>query len=339
MLNRYRQIVVDRQAKASSFDELRHADAVTRDNVRIELLINAGMLADAVAGKQAGCDGIGLFRTELGFMARNNFPDLTTQTATYREIIDQMAGQKVTFRTLDIGGDKILPYFNLPNDENPAMGWRAIRVALDRPSMLRRQLKALVRAAEGRNLSIMFPMVALTGELQKARAYLDHEIGLLLKNHKVAPKIRVGTMLEVPSLLWQIDQLAGLVDFISVGSNDLTQFFFAADRGSHNVADRYDPVSGAFLRALRQVVRQCQNHKIDLSVCGEMAGDPIAAMALVGIGVTSLSMSPASILPIKQMIRGINLAEISDLVNFWIERESGSLRRIFRQALPVDATM
>lgn len=333
ILSRYRQILRERQAKTQGFDELRQAPAITQDGVEIELLINAGMLADAIEGTQVGCDGIGLYRTELEFMARRNFPDLATQTANYRQIIQQMAGKKVTFRTLDVGGDKILPYFPLPVDENPAMGWRAIRVSLDRPALLRRQLRALTQAAAGGTLSVMFPMIALTGELRRARAYLEDALAAMAQSGQSPPRMRVGTMLEVPSLLWQIDQLAGWVDFISVGSNDLAQFFFAADRGSTNVAERYDQLSGAFLRALRQVVQQCAALRIELSVCGEMAGDPLAAAALMGIGVRSLSMSPAAILPIKQMIRDLDLAEISDLVNFWIERENGSLRRIFRQAL------
>jgi phosphotransferase system enzyme I (PtsP) len=229
-------------------------------------------------------------------------------------VLDLADGRPVTFRTLDVGGDKVLPYIDSFGDENPAMGWRAIRIGLDRPAMLRRQLRAMILAANGRPLSIMFPMIAEVSELTRARHLLDLEMDRARRRGQVVPeRLRVGVMFEVPALAWQLDSLLPQVDFISVGTNDLLQFLYAADRGNSRVAGRYDSLSPALLRLLHFVVNKVRPAGVDIAVCGEMAGRPVEALALLAIGVRSLSMSPGAIGPVKAMIRSLDL---NDAVGF-----------------------
>ena len=225
------------------------------------------------------------------------------------------AGERpVTFRTLDNGGDKMLPYMSETEDENPAMGWRAIRIALDRPAMLRQQLRALIRAAADRRLRVMFPMVAEIAEFDAARAMLDLELERTAARGGALPaKVEVGVMFEVPALLWELPQLLPKLDFLSVGTNDLVQFLFAADRGNPRLAERYDPLSLPVLRLLAEVTRACAAAKVPLAVCGEMAGQPLDAMALLGVGFRALSMAPASIGPVKAMIRSIDMGPLETL--------------------------
>jgi phosphotransferase system enzyme I (PtsP) len=294
-------------ARRRAYAAMRADPAITRDGQRISLNLNAGLLMDMQHMDETGADGVGLFRTEIPFMVRDEFPSVAAQTELYRNVLDQAGGRPVVFRTLDIGGDKKLPYFQAGTDQNPAMGWRALRVGLDRPSMLRQQLRAMIHSAGGRELSVMFPMVAEVAEFVAARAVLDKELAREEQRGGVLPRsIRVGVMLEVPGLMWQLRPLLAKVDFLSVGSNDLFQFLFAADRGNPRVADRYDVLSPGLLSLLRSLVEQCDRAAMPLSLCGEMAGHPLEAMALIGIGFRIISMPPAMVGAVKAMTRSLD---------------------------------
>ena len=306
---------------------VRDLPAETRDGARVSLNVNAGLLLDLPHLDETGADGIGLFRTELLFMLREKLPNVSQQAQTYRRVLEQAGGRPVTFRTLDIGGDKVLPYMTESQDENPAMGWRAIRISLDRPALLRQQLRAMIQAAAGQHLRIMFPMVADAAEFDQARAIFDLELTRAKTHgHEQPAKIELGVMLEVPSLFFELPQLLPKVDFVSVGTNDLVQFLYAADRNNPRLIDRYDSLSGPVLRLLRQLVAACQSHSVPLAVCGEMAGEPLAALALVGIGLRALSMSPANIGPVKEAIRGVDLAALGPLLDDLDKLPSRSLR-------------
>jgi phosphotransferase system, enzyme I, PtsP len=298
-----------------SYAALRDLPAETLGGERVALQLNAGLLLDLPYLDETGADGIGLFRTELLFMLRDDFPTVGQQTSVYRRVLEQAGDRPVTFRTLDIGGDKLLPYMSEIKDENPAMGWRAIRIALDRPALLRQQLRALIRAARDRRLRVMFPMIADIAEFDAARAVLDLELErAAARGHRVPAKIEVGVMFEVPALLWELPQLLPKIDFLSVGTNDLVQFLFAADRGNPKLAERYDTLSLPVLRLLGEVAQACAEHRVPLALCGEMAGHPLDAMALVGIGFRVLSMAPGSVGPVKAMIRSLDLAPLTELL-------------------------
>lgn len=316
-----------RARRQEQFRKLHDKPAVTADGERVALTINAGLMVDIPHLHEAGADGIGLFRTELQFLIASAMPKLSEQRAFYSQVLDASGDKPVTFRTLDVGGDKVLPYLAHAKEENPALGWRAIRIALDRPGLLRYQLRALLQAAAGRNLRLMFPMVAEVSEFQAARALLDREIARLKKTGQPLPAdIKVGSMLEVPSLGWQLDALLPLVDFISIGSNDLLQFFFASDRGNTRVGDRYDLLSPAVLSFLRHVVTQCKAHDVPLSLCGEMAGRPLEAMALVALGFRTLSIPPAAVGPVKSMILQLDAAKLADFLGNQLSAPDRSLR-------------
>ncbi len=316
-----------RMGKRLAYAALRELPAETRDGTRIEIQLNAGLLLDLPYLDETGAGGIGLFRTELPFMLRDDFPSVGQQASTYRRVLEHARERPVTFRTLDIGGDKLLPYMSEIEDENPAMGWRAIRIALDRPAMLRQQLRALIRAAAGERLRVMFPMVAEVAEFEAARAILELELERAgQRSGKLPSRVEVGVMFEVPALLWELPALLRRVDFLSVGTNDLVQFLFASDRGNPRLADRYDPLSISVLGPLQQVVRACELQRVPLTLCGEMAGQPLDAMALIGIGFRSLSMAPGSIGPIKAMIRSLDLAPLEQLLERLPELPPRSLR-------------
>lgn len=310
---------------------LRDLPPTTRDQVRISLNMNAGLLIDMQHLVEVGADGVGLYRTEIPFMVRSEFPDVDAQAWLYARVLDLADGRPVVFRTLDVGGDKVLPYVGAFGDENPAMGWRAIRIGLDRPAMLRRQLRALLQAAGGRPLSIMFPMIADVGELQSARHLLDLELERASRRGQPVPeRLRVGVMFEVPALAWQLDSLLRLVDFVSVGTNDLLQFLYAADRGNSRVASRYDSLSPALLRLLHFVVEKARPAGVDLAVCGEMAGRPVEALALLAIGVRALSMSPGAIGPVKAMIRSLDLGEATSFMRAALSQPDRPMRETLR---------
>jgi phosphotransferase system, enzyme I, PtsP len=306
---------------------LRDQPAVTKDGQRIELHMNAGLVMDIPHLAESGADGIGLFRTELEFMVSATLPRLERQTQMYRAIVVEVGEKPVVFRTLDVGGDKVLPYLRQPDEENPALGWRAIRLSLDRPGLLRTQVRALLRATAGRELRLLLPMVTAVGEVDMARALVDRELELLRRRGLSDPtRVLLGAMIEVPSLLYELDALLPRVDFVSVGSNDLLQYFFAADRNNTRVAARYDSLSAAPLRALAAIVDAARRHERPLSLCGEMAGRPLEAMALIGLGYRSISMSPASIGPVKSMILGLDAGALQRWLTEAIRSGEGSLR-------------
>lgn len=313
--------------KRAAYRAARDLPSVTKDGVAVTLNINAGLLIDMAHLHETGATGIGLYRTEVPFMVRSDFPDVDAQAELYRKIIDQAEGKPVTFRTLDIGGDKVLPYFKSADEENPAMGWRAIRIAMDRPGLLGAQLRALIRASDGRPLRIMFPMIATADEFIRARGVLDREIKRAKdRSQSVPERISVGAMLEVPSLIFQLDALKTRADFISIGSNDLLQFFFASDRGNPRLDGRYDSLNASVLSAIQEIVDRARRADLDLSVCGEMAGHPLDALALVGLGIRSLSMSPANIGPVRDAVRSADTRQVADFIDTLKNRADGSVR-------------
>ena len=318
-----------RQAKAAQYAALRDQPAVSRDGTRIQLNLNAGLLADLPHLGETGADGIGLYRTELHFMVRATLPTVSMQTEFYSRVLDQACDRPVVFRTLDVGGDKMLPYLTRYDDEkNPAMGWRAIRLSLDRPVLLRMQIRALLKAATGRLLAIMFPMIAEVAEFKAARALLEREVERQHRMGEPGPSsLRVGTMLEVPSLAWQLGALLPMVDFVSIGSNDLMQFLFAADRGNPRLANRYDELSPAALSLVRDIVRRCDTAGVPVSLCGEAAGRPVDAMALIGLGLRSISMSAASIGAVKMMVRSLDLTVLQAFMEDFYDSPERSLRQ------------
>jgi phosphotransferase system enzyme I (PtsP) len=276
----------------------------------VSLHMNAGLMADLPSLPSSGADGVGLFRTELQFLVRNQMPKRAELSRLYARVLDAAQGRRVAFRTLDIGSDKVLPYMK-PNDEpNPAMGWRAIRVGLDKPGVLRMQVQALIRAAAGRPLTVMFPFIANASEFRQARAEFDKAMEReRILGHPLPSAIEVGAMLETPSLAFAPHSFFREVDFLSVGGNDLKQFFFAADRENERVRRRYDMLEGSFLELLHGIVARCASAGTPLSFCGEDAGRPVEAVALTAMGFRTLSMRPASIGPVKHLIRRVNLSE------------------------------
>ncbi len=306
---------------------VRDLPAITKDGVEIELMMNAGLLLDMPHLHESGADGIGLFRTELQFMIGETMPRLSDQVAFYKKIIEAAKGKSVVFRTLDLGGDKILPYGRWEREENPALGWRAIRIALDRPALLRYQVRALLRACEGTTLKLLLPMISSVAEFNSARALIDRELERVRQLHLPQPKqTLVGAMLEVPALMFMLPQLLRSADFVSIGSNDLFQFVFAVDRTNPRVSRRYDPLNPGMLTLIRQIVRSAAASGGEVSLCGEMAGRPLEAMALIGLGVRSLSMAPANIGPIKMMIRSLDTKEVAQFVDRLCGRTDHSLR-------------
>jgi phosphotransferase system, enzyme I, PtsP len=308
----YAEKVRFRAKRQEMYRELIGIPSISKDGVKVDLLMNAGLMVDLPQLEESGAAGIGLFRTELQFMVAANFPKVEAQEELYRSVLDAAGKLPVTFRTLDIGGDKALPYFkDVPVEENPAMGWRAIRMSLDRPGLLRTQIRALLKAAGGRELRIMLPMVTEVSELVQARDLIDREIKHLSKfAHQLPRSFKLGAMLEVPSLLFQLDELFKYVDFVSVGSNDLFQFFMAVDRGAAHLSDRFDPMTPSFLRALRAIAQAADKAGKLVTLCGELAGKPLTAMALTAIGFRSLSMSAAAVGPVKAMLLGLDIEQL-----------------------------
>lgn len=304
-----------RSARAAELDRLRDLPSQTKDGVAIHLYLNAGLTLDMQQLQRTGAEGVGLFRTEFQFMISETLPRLRAQTKLYADILAGAAGLPVTFRTLDLGGDKILPYMSAEAEDNPALGWRALRIGLDRPALLRYQLRALVEACEGQRLRVMFPLVATVEEFEAARGLVLRELDWAHKRGRAGPStLEVGAMLEAPALAYNIDALAGRADFLSIGTNDLMQYFFAADRGNVRVADRYDLLSRPALRFLRQIVDQAGAAGLPVTVCGEAAGRSLEAMALIGLGFERLSMPASGVGAVKRMVRSLDRAALADVL-------------------------
>ncbi|MBK1663631.1 phosphoenolpyruvate--protein phosphotransferase [Rhodospirillum rubrum] len=324
--------VLARKQRRAFYQSFRDQPAVSRDGYRIKLMINAGLLFDMEGLVESGADGVGLYRTEIPFMARPSLPSVETQTELYDKVLELAGDKPVTFRTLDVGGDKLLPYWNRAPEDNPAMGWRSIRITLDRPAILREQLRALIRASGRRELRVMFPMVANVAEFRAARKVLMAELAREAARGTPPPRrVRIGTMLEVPSLIWQLPALLkDGVDFISVGSNDLMQFTFAADRANSRLAGRYDPLSPAALSILHRVVTLCDAAAVPLSLCGEMASRPLDAMALVALGFRFLSVAAPGVGPVKQMLLSTNIDQVRPYVETLLDLPDASVRENLR---------
>ncbi|MEH6698739.1 MAG: phosphoenolpyruvate--protein phosphotransferase [Brevundimonas sp.] len=316
-----------RSKRQAEFARLRDTPAITLDGKRIQLLTNAGLAVDLDNLDQTGAEGIGLFRTEFQFMVSEELPRLDAQTNLYRKVLDTAGDRPVVFRTLDIGGDKVLPYLEAEREENPALGRRAIRLGLDRPGLLRLQLRALLSAAEGRELRVMFPMIATVDEFRAARELVDVECAWARRRGRSLPSLlRVGAMIECPSLLWHLDALLPLTDFVSVGTNDLLQYMFAADRTNPLVSDRYDPLSPPALRALAEIQKKCAETGTPVSVCGELAGRPLEAFALLTLGYTRLSAPAAGVGPVKRMCLSTDLGQAQRAMTSLLGLSAGSIR-------------
>ncbi|VAV99275.1 Phosphoenolpyruvate-protein phosphotransferase, nitrogen regulation associated [hydrothermal vent metagenome] len=321
-----------RQQQRAAFAKLTEQPAISVDGQRVQLLLNAGLQIDLPNLATTGADGIGLFRTEFQFMLADHLPKQAQLIELYRQVGDAAKTKPVVFRTLDLGGDKILPYVSQAREANPALGWRAVRMALDRPGMFRYQLRALIHASAGRTLRIMFPLIATVSEFVQARKILEREVQRLTKfGHKNLPnEIKVGCMIETPALVWQLPQLLPLTDFISVGANDLMQYFFAADRENIRVADRYDPLHPGALAMLLQIVQQAQKHDVPLSICGEMAGRREDAAILLALGFRQLSVPASAIGPIKQMILSLDIGALQTALTQWLREEQPDVRKSLR---------
>ncbi|TXC69687.1 phosphoenolpyruvate--protein phosphotransferase [Sphingomonas ginsenosidivorax] len=306
-----------RQKRKAAFAALRDVPPVTKDGHRLTLMVNAGLRDDVAALDVTGADGIGLFRTEFQFLVSATLPQRERQQRLYREVLDVAGDRPVIFRTVDIGGDKALPYLHKTDaeEENPAMGWRALRLGLERDGLMKVQARALLEAASGRTLNVMFPMVSEPWEFDEARALFEDQRAWMNRRGRQMPiEIRYGAMLEVPALAEQLDILLPRIQFLSIGTNDLTQFLFAADRANPKLAERYDWLSPSILRFLARVVGPTRAAGVDLAVCGEMGGRPLEAMALIGLGIDRLSITPAAVGPIKAMVRSLDRSAVTSFM-------------------------
>ncbi len=319
---------MDARAKRTSlYRQKAKQQSVTIDGHQIGVHMNAGLMqeVDAVAGQ--GADGIGLYRTELSFMGWQKYPLVVTQAEFYGKILDKMGDKPVVFRTLDIGGDKPLPYFKAPEEENPALGWRAVRIGMDRPAVLRTQFRAFIRGSKGRPLKIMLPFVTEVAEFDRAKQFLEMEKARAKQNGIVVPeKIELGVMLEVPALLFQLETLLKSVDFVAVGTNDLMQYLFAADRNNFAIKNRYDSLSPAMLRVLKDIADQCVAAGVPVSICGEMAGNPLEAMVLIALGYRQLSVAAQSVEAIKGMVPTLDTRALVPYLNQLMQSREHSLR-------------
>ncbi len=323
----YKSRVALRSQRQARYAALKGLPAKTLDGTHVSLMLNAGLDLDLDMLDQAGADGVGLFRTEFQFLVSESLPRLEDQIALYKRVLDRAGERPVVFRTLDLGGDKVLPALNLQREENPALGWRSIRFALDHKGLFRRQLRALVRAAGERPLTVMFPMVTVPSEFRDAKALLLEEMRWSAERTGVKPsKLEVGVMLETPALGFSMQDLAGEVDFLSVGTNDLLQFFFAADRMTPSVSERYDLVDPAALRFLKMVAETCKAGNVRLSVCGEATASPPVALCFAALGYTSLSMAASAIGPVKQALREVDLNAFRAGLFERMDKPNGSFR-------------
>lgn len=322
------------RARLAYYESLKDLPCITQDGVRVALNINAGLFVDVKHVQECDVDGIGLYRTELPYMLSMSFPDVESQRKTYAKVLRQAGGKKVVFRTFDVGGDKPLPYFEIKDEENPAMGWRATRIGIDRPAILRRQCRALIQAAAGGELHVMFPFIATVAEFDEAKALFDREWeNIKAGGGEMPASVKLGAMVEIPSLLFQIPELAKRVDFLSIGSNDLLQFLFACDRGNTRLADRYDVLSPVVLQVLRNLAKQCHEAGVVLGFCGEIARKPLEAMALIGVGIHSLSLSASGLGPVKAMVRSLKLKQLEQFMDYLCQLPDASVReRLFHYA-------
>ncbi|WP_304071014.1 phosphoenolpyruvate--protein phosphotransferase [Maricaulis maris] len=333
------EVVETYEVRVAALSERRQAYAelrgpsVTADGQRIGLHMNAGLLIELTALEETGADGVGLFRTEFQFMVAETLPRLSAQAAVYKSVLDAAGEKPVIFRTLDLGGDKVAPFAPSTVEANPALGWRAIRMGLDRPGLLRYQLRALILAAAGRPLNVMFPMIAAPWEARAAREMLDRELKHARQSgHEMPSEVRCGIMLETPGMAWALHHAIDTVDFVSVGANDLMQYFYAADRQNTRVSERYDVLAPAALDLLKHVRDLCAEHDTPISVCGEIAAKPLEAAVLIGLGYQSLSMASGNIGPIKKLVSGLDAGKLGTWLASHLQLPVDSLRPLLIEA-------
>lgn len=307
--------------------ELKDLPAKTKDGTRINLYLNVGLAFDLDYIESTNCDGIGLYRTEIPFMASEVMPDVERQINYYKELMDRANGKKVIFRSLDVGSDKLLPYWSYSGEENPAIGWRSIRITLDRRAILRKQVRAFLRAAAGKELNVMFPMIANLAEFEEAKETMLIELEKEKRRGSEVPKkVNIGLMIEVPSVVFQLDAILKQADFVSIGTNDLAQFVFACDRGNPRLSERYDVLSAPFLKMMQEIITKANAAGVLCSVCGEMASNPIEALALIGLGFRNLSMSGSAFGRVKSMVRSVNIDDIEDYIKILLKSNRRTLR-------------
>lgn len=319
--------IAARARQSATYAATRHLPSVTKDEVRVSLNLNLGLFVNADHLAAEDVDGVGLFRTELPYMASRELPTVEEQQRIYRDAVEKARGKKVIFRAFDLGGDKQVPYIQAGEEENPAMGWRATRIGLDRPVILRQQFRAMIRATAGEKLYVMFPFIAEVAEFDAVKALLQKELQRAKDEGITAPSIvKIGTMLEIPSLLFQLPELCERVDFISIGSNDLLQFLFACDRGSPRVGGRFDPLNPIVMRAIQMIATTAAEYKVELGFCGDMATRPLDAMALIACGIRALSMPPSAIGPVKAMLRTMDVRSTRSYLDYICTEPLHSLR-------------
>jgi len=318
-----------RQQQRAVFSKLKDQPAISIDGQRVELLLNAGLKIDLPQLETTGADGIGLFRTEFQFLLADQLPKQQQLTELYSDVFKAAKDKPVIFRTLDLGGDKVLPYVTHAREPNPALGWRAIRMAIDRPGMFRYQLRALLAAASGKTLRVMFPLVSTVNEFLQAKELLKKEVQRLKRfGHTNLPaELKIGCMIETPAMIWQLDRLLPHTDFISVGANDLMQYFFAADRENIRVSERYDPLHIGAILMLREIVDAAKRHNVSLSICGEMAGRRADAALLLALGFRQLSVTASAIGPLKQLVLSLDIGALSNQLKVWLGENDPDLRK------------
>lgn len=319
--------IAEKEQLARKLAELRNLPAQTLDGQKIGMYINVGLPLDFDYIESTNCDGVGLYRTEIPFMASEYMPDVDKQVSYYKDLMDLCGRKKVIFRSLDVGSDKLLPYWAYSGEANPAIGWRSIRITLDRRAILRKQIKAFLISAAGKELNVMFPMISDLEEFEDAKETLLLELEKEKKRGQPVPeKVNVGLMIEVPSVLFQLDDILPKADFISVGTNDLAQFVFACDRGNPKLLERYDVLSAPFLNVMKTIVDKAKEYGVYCSVCGEMASNPIEALALIGLGYRNLSSSGAAFGRVKGMVRSVNTNDVADYVQSLLKSPRATLR-------------
>ncbi len=334
IVSEFKRLARDEELLSAELKQLRDQPSVTPDGEAVPLLANMGLLADISSSLSFGAEGIGLYRTEFPFMARDRFPGEEEQYQVYRQILESFHPRPVTLRTLDVGGDKSLPYFPI-HEDNPFLGWRGIRISLDHPEIFMVQIRAMLRASAGlANLSILLPMVTSVSEVDEALHIIRRAHHELMDSDKTIVMPRIGVMIEVPSALYQLPALARRVDFFSIGTNDLTQYLLAVDRNNDRVAELYDSLHPAVVSALNTMIATANQLDKPVSICGEMAGDPAAVILLLGMGIQSLSMTAASIAAVKWVVRSFTREQCAQIVNKVLALESPyAIRQLLNQAL------
>lgn len=327
IISRINKQIEDKKKEAQQIQKLKNLKCKTKDNEKINLYMNIGMDFDFDYIKSTNCDGVGLYRTEIPFMSASKMPDINKQVECYKRLYQAAGGKKIIFRSLDVGSDKLLPYWNNIDEENPAIGWRSIRITLDRRAILRKQMRAFIRAASGKELYVMFPMISNLDEFLEAKetfmfAYEREK----RKGYELPSKVYLGMMIEVPSVVFQLREILKYCDFISVGTNDLYQFFFACDRGNPRLSGRYDVLSAPFLNLMKKIIKEANSANVMCSVCGEMASNPLDAMALIGLGFRNLSVSSSSYGKVKAMIRSLSAKGVEDYINNILSSSRKTLR-------------